>query len=55
MLNWSALEAACGGCRNCSLCETRHHVVFGEGLRRTRRRFFRWREAGIAWSLSTGS
>lgn len=33
MLNWSALEAACGGCRNCSLCETRHHVVFGEGLR----------------------
>ena len=33
MLNWSTLEAACGGCRNCSLCETRHHVVFGEGLR----------------------
>lgn len=28
---------------------------FGEGLCRTRRRFFRWREAGIAWSLSTGS
>lgn len=33
MLNWNELEAACGGCRNCSLCETRHHVVFGEGLR----------------------
>ena len=33
MLNWSDLEAACGSCRNCSLCETRHHVVFGEGLR----------------------
>ena len=32
MLNWSALEAACAACRNCSLCETRHHVVFGEGL-----------------------
>ena len=33
MLNWSDLEAACGSCRNCSLCEARHHVVFGEGLR----------------------
>ena len=33
MLNWTDLEAACSGCRNCSLCETRHHVVFGEGLR----------------------
>ena len=33
MLNWNELEAACGGCRNCSLCEIRHHVVFGEGLR----------------------
>ena len=33
MLNWSDLEAACGSCRNCSLCETRRHVVFGEGLR----------------------
>lgn len=33
MLNWTDLEATCSGCRNCSLCETRHHVVFGEGLR----------------------
>lgn len=28
---WDELEAACLDCRRCSLCENRHHVVFGTG------------------------
>lgn len=31
MTGWEELKAACGACRNCSLCEQRHHVVFGVG------------------------
>lgn len=33
MLNWDALEAQCLSCRNCELCQTRNHVVFGIGNR----------------------
>lgn len=33
MMNWDELEAACGGCRNCSLWEGRTNVVFGVGSR----------------------
>ena len=29
--HWNELEEACLHCRNCDLCETRHHVVFGVG------------------------
>lgn len=29
--HWNELEEACLHCRNCGLCETRHHVVFGVG------------------------
>lgn len=31
MTGWEELKAICGKCRNCSLCEQRHHVVFGVG------------------------
>jgi len=31
MSNWSELRAACLQCRNCSLCEDRTQVVFGDG------------------------
>lgn len=30
---WQALEHQCMDCRNCPLCETRNHVVFGVGNR----------------------
>lgn len=30
---WEELEAACGQCRKCGLCETRTKVVFGVGSR----------------------
>ena len=30
-MTWEELKAACGACRGCSLCETRHNVVFGVG------------------------
>ena len=33
MLNWMDLEAKTSTCRNCGLCETRNHVVFGVGNR----------------------
>lgn len=33
MSGWAELEAACAGCRACRLCETRNHVVFGDGCR----------------------
>lgn len=29
--DWIELEQACQDCRNCSLCQTRHNVVFGVG------------------------
>lgn len=28
---WEELKDACLHCRNCSLCDTRNHVVFGAG------------------------
>lgn len=28
---WEELRKDCLACRNCSLCETRHNVVFGDG------------------------
>lgn len=28
---WEDLKAECAGCRRCSLCETRHTLVFGVG------------------------
>lgn len=31
MMDWDGLKATCAQCRNCSLCEGRHHVVFGVG------------------------
>ena len=31
--NIEELKAACGECRQCELCQTRHHVVFGVGNR----------------------
>ena len=31
MANWEELKAQCAACRGCGLCETRHHVVFGDG------------------------
>lgn len=33
MLNWQELEEKCQSCTACSLCETRHNVVFGVGDR----------------------
>ena len=29
--HWNELEETCLACQKCSLCETRHHVVFGVG------------------------
>ena len=31
MADWKELKKTCLACRNCGLCETRHHVVFGIG------------------------
>lgn len=31
MLEWGELKHVCHGCAKCSLCETRHNVVFGVG------------------------
>lgn len=31
MLQWEELKRVCSACKRCSLCETRHHVVFGVG------------------------
>jgi len=31
MLDWNELEKTCYHCKNCALCETRNHVVFGVG------------------------
>ncbi len=31
--SWDALEQECRSCRRCSLCQTRHNVVFGVGNR----------------------
>ena len=33
MMDWPELETQCRNCRRCSLCETRHNVVFGVGRR----------------------
>ena len=33
MLDWNTLEKTCASCTHCGLCETRHNVVFGVGLR----------------------
>lgn len=33
MLDWQSLEEICMDCAKCGLCQTRHHVVFGVGLR----------------------
>lgn len=33
MSTWQVLEQRCMACRNCPLCETRSHVVFGVGNR----------------------
>ena len=33
MPNWEELEQTCRSCTGCALCETRHNVVFGVGLR----------------------
>ena len=30
---WEELEKCCQNCRECSLCETRTNVVFGDGSR----------------------
>ena len=32
MKSWNELYETCMSCRNCPLCETRHNVVFGEGV-----------------------
>ena len=32
MSEWDALRAECLNCRRCGLADTRHHVVFGEGV-----------------------
>ena len=31
MLSWDELEESCLNCRQCPLCQTRNHVVFGVG------------------------
>ena len=33
MLDWESLERTCLECRRCGLCETRHNVVFGVGVK----------------------
>ena len=35
MDSWEALKTECAQCRACSLCETRHKLVFGVGNERT--------------------
>ena len=32
-MEWNELEAICGQCTRCPLCQTRHNVVFGVGPR----------------------
>ncbi len=34
MDSWEALKKECAGCRRCSLCDTRHRLVFGTGSER---------------------
>lgn len=36
---WQALESACEGCTRCTLCQTKHHTVFGVGSRDARLMF----------------
>lgn len=33
MMQWEELEQTCQSCTRCGLCETRHNVVFGVGIR----------------------
>ena len=33
MMQWDELERICGNCTKCGLCETRHNVVFGIGVK----------------------
>ncbi len=33
MMEWEGLEKTCLDCRRCGLCETRHNVVFGVGVK----------------------
>ncbi len=33
MMQWESLEKACLSCTRCGLCETRHNVVFGVGVK----------------------
>ena len=33
MMQWEALEGVCKDCTKCGLCETRHNVVFGVGVK----------------------
>ena len=30
-MTWDELKQTCAACNNCSLCASRHHVVFGVG------------------------
>ncbi len=32
-MDWKELESTCAQCQSCSLCQTRHNVVFGVGSR----------------------
>ena len=38
-LTWETLEEKCKNCTACSLCETRHNVVFGAGDRNAKLMF----------------
>ena len=33
MMQWEGLERICYDCTRCALCETRHNVVFGTGIK----------------------
>ena len=33
MMQWEGLERICYDCTRCALCETRHNVVFGSGIK----------------------
>lgn len=33
MMQWEELERTCQSCTRCGLCETRHNVVFGVGIK----------------------
>lgn len=33
MMQWQELENMCGACTRCGLCEARHNVVFGVGVK----------------------